>query len=232
MTIAIMQPYFLPYIGYFQLIGAVDKFVVYDDVNYINRGWVNRNNLLSGSQPQLFTVPLREASQNKLIREVEVLQDGKWQKKLLKTIQQSYQKAPCYQEVFPLLEHIITYPTLHVAELALEGLVQVTRYLGITTEMVPSSSVYENAELKAQDRILDICRREGASRYLNPVGGMELYSKEKFEQEQVALFFLRSQSTPYPQFKGTFVPWLSVVDVLMFNDKSTFDTLLTAYELI
>jgi hypothetical protein len=107
--IAIMQPYFLPYIGYFQLINAVDEFIIYDDVNFINKGWINRNNILVNNKASLFTIPLREASQNKLINEIEIIQDGKWQNKLVKTIEQSYKKAPNFADFFPILSEIINY---------------------------------------------------------------------------------------------------------------------------
>lgn len=232
MTIAIMQPYFLPYIGYYQLIKAVDKFVVYDDVNYINRGWINRNNILVGGKAHLFTIPLKDASQNKLIHEVALAEDAQWRKKLLKTIQQSYQKAPCYSNVYPVIESIVQYDTSTISELALQSLIQVNEYLGINTEIVPSSTVYANADLKAQDRILDICQQEQATRYINPIGGMELYDRQKFAEAGIELFFIKSSSVSYPQFKNDFVPWLSMLDVLMFNDVSTIHELLTAYELI
>ncbi|GAB3182068.1 WbqC family protein [Telluribacter humicola] len=232
MTIAIMQPYFLPYIGYYQLIKAVDKFVMYDDVNFINRGWINRNNMLVGGKAHLFTIPLKDASQNKLINEVALADDAQWRKKLLKTIQQSYQKAPCFKGVFPIIENIVNYTTESISELALQGLVQVNTYLGITTEIIPSSTVYANSELKGQDRILDICQKENATRYINPIGGMELYDKRKFEGEGIELYFIKSLPHSYPQFKNDFVPWLSMLDVLMFNEVSTVHELLTAYELI
>ncbi|MDR6194877.1 WbqC family protein [Siphonobacter sp. SORGH_AS_0500] len=101
MTLAIMQPYLFPYIGYFQLLNAVDKFVIYDDVAFINRGWINRNSILNNGKAQLFTVPLKEASQNKLIHEISIDTDQKWRDKLLKTIQQNYKKAPHFAAVFP-----------------------------------------------------------------------------------------------------------------------------------
>ncbi|GAB2773487.1 WbqC family protein [Rhabdobacter roseus] len=232
MTIAIMQPYFLPYLGYFQLIKAVDKFVIYDDVNFINRGWINRNNLLVGGQAHLFTVPLKEASQNKLIREIELAEGDAWRKKLLKTIQQAYQKAPNYSTVFPILEEIVHFNAQSIAELAVYALQKINFHLGISTEIISSSTYYQNSSLKAQERILDICRQEGAQTYINPIGGMELYNKSTFDEQKIQLYFIKSTLTPYPQFKNAFVPWLSIVDVLMFNERAAIHQLLTAYELI
>ncbi len=232
MTIAIMQPYIFPYIGYFQLINAVDKFVIYDDVNFINKGWINRNNILVGGKAHLFTIPLKDASQNKLINEVYLLAGDPWRKKLLKTLQQSYQKAPNYHAVFSLVEEIVNSSAESIYELTLIALRKVCAYMGIETEIVSSSRIYNNTDLRGPERILDICKQEGAAHYINPVGGMELYDKDKFEQEGIKLNFIKSVVHPYPQFQNAFVPWLSVIDVLMFNDPSKITTLLKEYELI
>jgi hypothetical protein len=232
MTIAIMQPYIFPYIGYFQLINAVDKFVIYDDVNFINKGWINRNQILVGGQAHLFTIPLKDASQNKLIYEVELAVNDPWKKKFLKTVQQSYLKAPYYQPVFPMIEDIVNSGAKSISELTLYALQNVCAYMGISTEIIPSSSIYQNTDLKAQDRILDICKQESAGHYINPIGGMELYEKNKFEKEGIKLNFIKSTAGPYPQFKNAFVPWLSIIDILMFNDTTRVDKLLGEFELI
>lgn len=232
MTIAIMQPYIFPYIGYFQLINAVDRFIIYDDVSFINKGWINRNNILVGGKAHLFTIPLKDASQNKLIFEVGLARHEPWQKKLLKTLQQSYQKAPCYQKVFDLIEEIVNLEIESINELNLCALQKTCKYMEISTEIVPSSTVYQNGHLKGQDRILDICKQEQADHYINPIGGMELYDKGKFEKEGIRLDFIKSILSPYPQFKNAFVPWLSVIDVLMFNHPDDIRKQLEAYELI
>ncbi|QKZ13648.1 WbqC family protein [Spirosoma sp. KUDC1026] len=232
MTLAIMQPYFLPYIGYMQLMNLADTFVLYDDVAFINRGWINRNKLLINGQEHLFTLPLKDASQNKRINEVHLADDPKWRGKLLKTIEQGYRKAPQYGAVMPITEKIINFTTDSIADLIYASLVELNQYLGITTRLVASSSVYDNAELKAQARILDICKQEGATRYVNPIGGMELYDKPTFSEAGIELNFIRSQRVAYPQFKNEFVPWLSILDVLMFNDVPTTKAFLTHCELI
>lgn len=231
MKLSIMQPYLLPYIGYFQLIKATDKFVVYDDVNFINKGWINRNNILVSGKAHLFTVPLTNASQNKLIHEVGISSEP-WQKKLLRTIQQSYQKAPFYPAVFPILEKIITYPAQNISELASYSLVEILSYLNVKTEIILTSKIYGNESLKGQDRILDIVKKEGATTYINPIGGQELYDKVLFKNHGVDLFFIKSQPIQYPQFQHGFVPWLSIVDVIMHNSPSVTNELLDSYELI
>jgi hypothetical protein len=231
-TIAIMQPYFLPYIGYFQLLAAVDKFIVLDDVNYINRGWINRNRLLLNGITQVFTVPLRGASQNRLICEIE-LDDGQaWRRKLLRTIRHAYGRAPCYAQVSALMESLINYPSIRLDEFLLNSLHEIVRYLSLEVEIVSSSRIYKNAHLKGQERILEICQQERASIYINPIGGMDLYDRASFSERDLSLLFLRSRPIGYPQGKGEHILWLSILDVLMFNEPAAVRQLLTEVDLV
>ncbi|UFH52018.1 WbqC family protein [Spirosoma sp. KNUC1025] len=235
MTIAIMQPYFLPYIGYIQLMSAVDTFILYDDVAFINRGWINRNRLLINGQEYLFTVPLKDASQNKHINEVHLADDPKWRSKLLKTIEQGYRKAPFYQTVMPLTEKIVNFTTDSIADLVHFSLLELIQYLSLSTQLIKSSSIYENSDLKAQARILDICLKEKATRYINPIGGIELYDKSTFAEAGIGLNFIKSRLVEYPQGnRGTneFIPWLSIIDVLMYNDVTAVKEMLNEYDLI
>jgi len=238
MTLAIMQPYVLPYIGYIQLMNTVDTFVFYDDVAFINRGWVNRNRLLVNGKDYLFTIPLKEASQNKPIREIALANDPKWRGKLLKTIEQSYRKAPQYTTVMPITERIVNFQAgsqsdVSIADYIFHSFTELTAYLGITTRLVASSTVYGNGQLKAQERIVDICRQEGAERYINPIGGTELYSQLAFDPIGCELRFIQPQRITYPQFGASeFVPWLSVLDVLMNVNAESIRPLLTQFDLI
>ena len=231
-TIAIMQPYFLPYIGYFQLMAAVDKFVVFDDVNFINRGWINRNRLLLDDVVHTFTVPLRGASQNNLICTIELCDDRGWREKFLRTIQHAYGKAPCYTQVSTLLESLVNYPTIRLDEFLLNSLREVASYLSMEVEIVTTSRIYKNANLKGQERILDICRQEQADVYINPVGGLDLYDYSSFSEQNLALYFLRSRPVSYPQGQAEHCPWLSIIDVLMFNKPASVRGLLTEIDLI
>ena len=230
MKLGIMQPYFLPYIGYFQLIKAVDKYVIYDDVNFIKRGWINRNNILLNGQSFLFTLNLLEASQNKLINETFVSDD---QSKLLKTLHTAYKKAPRFSSVFPIVEKIFGYEDKNLARFVGNSLTQIAGYLQFDTEFIYSSDIKEkNHSLKSQDKILNICTVMGATQYINAIGGMELYSKERFAECDIKLSFLKSQPIEYKQFNNSFVPWLSILDVLMFNSVEETNRLLEQYELI
>jgi hypothetical protein len=216
--IAIMQPYFFPYIGYFQLIAAVDKFIIYDDVNFINRGWINRNNILINGKSGFINAPLNAASQNKLINEIDLVSEQKWRNTLLKTIEHSYKKAPQFDLVFPLIHQLINIDSVTISELNYKGIKAVCDYLSIVTTIIPSSEKYANSKLKGQYRILDICQQEKADHYINPTGGMELYNREVFSKGGIALSFMRSELPSYKQFKGEFTPALSIIDAMMFCD--------------
>jgi len=231
-SIAIMQPYFIPYIGYFQLIAAVDKFVVFDDVNYINRGWINRNRLLLNGVAHTFTVPLLSASQNKMICDIELVNEAAWRVKLLRTIRQAYEKAPYYNDVYKLLEGIINYSTNRLGDFLLNNLMSIIYYLSLDVNIERTSRIYYNQSLKGQDRILDICHQEQASTYINPIGGIELYDKTRFFEQGIQLRFLRSRPISYSQNRGEHIPWLSILDVLMFNDVLAVRQLLTEMDLI
>ena len=232
MKLAIMQPYIFPYIGYFQLIKAVDKFVLYDDVNFINRGWINRNRILVNGNDSMFTIPLKDASQNKLINEIAVNWDNNWKIKFLKTIEQSYKKAPFYTEILPIIEKSIEADEVQFSKIIEQNLRLICDYLDIKTEIISSSSIYQNTDKKAQERILNICSQEEVNHYINPIGGIELYDKEEFAKENMQMNFIKSMPVEYKQFKNEFVPWLSMIDVLMFNSKEEIYMFLDKYELI
>ena len=232
MTIGIMQPYIFPYIGYFQLINAVDKFIVYDDVAYINKGWINRNNILISGKASLFTLPLISASQNRLIREIETDNLEAWSRKFFRTIEQSYKKAPFYEEALAILTQVFQSNPANIAELCTTSLKTTCEYLGIHTEIVESSVIYNNQHQKAQERILDICLQEKADHYINPIGGMAIYDKQLFADNKILLNFIKSKSIQYKQFNNEFVPWLSIIDLLMFCSIEAIHEYLKEFELV
>ena len=226
-----MQPYIFPYLGYWQLMKAVDVFVVFDDVNFIKKGWIHRNNMLVSGQKCLFTLPLQKASQNKKINEINLSEIDAWREKLLRSIFLAYKKAPMFDAVYVLLERIIGNPEKNLASFLKFQFKEVNDYLGIHTKIV-SSTQYNNQELKAQERILDICEKEHTNHYINPIGGQELYDKQVFKKRNQQLSFLKTHPFEYKQFQNDFVPWLSLIDVLMFNNKDRIHKALDAYELI
>lgn len=232
MKIGIMQPYFLPYIGYWQLLNAVDKYIIYDDVNYINRGWINRNRILLNSKDKMITLSLKEVSQNKLIKEIELLNNEKEREKLLKTISQSYKKAPFYDKVYPLIEEILNFKEINLGKFLENSIKKIIEYLEINTTVLISSEVEKDNMLKGKNKILDICKNLGASEYYNAIGGQELYSYEEFNKEGIKLKFLKSGNIEYKQFKNEFIPNLSIIDVMMFNSKEKIKEFLNDYTLI
>ncbi len=232
MKLAIMQPYLFPYIGYFQLIHSVDKFVLYDDVNFIKKGWINRNNILVNHQANLFSIPLKEVSQNKLINEIYLSEEQKWRGAFLKTIEQAYKKAPFFNEVFFLLQTIINAEVDKISALILKSFMELKQYMGIDTLLVETSARYNVSHLKGQERILGICKQENTQQYINPIGGQELYAKALFDENGIQLNFIKSNPIVYKQFGKEFIPWLSIIDVLMFNSKEEIKGMLNQYELI
>jgi hypothetical protein len=229
-----MQPYLFPYIGYFQLMHAVDRFVVYDDVAFIKQGWVNRNRILINGRPSYFTVPIKHASSFALIRDTLVDDDqqrARWIEKTLKTFDNAYRRAPQFAHVFPLIETVLRKPTNRVAELAVASLKAVAGLLEIGTEWVDSSTLYGNAQLSGEERVLAICLADRATDYVNASGGRELYDRDRFEAAGLRLHFLQPRQIEYRQFNDPFVPWLSIIDVLMFNPIETVRSFLSACDL-
>lgn len=230
--VGIMQPYFLPYIGYWQLMNLVDIYVVYDDVNYINRGWINRNRIMVNGKPQYINLLLSEASQNKLINEIELADNIENFKKIFRTLQLNYSKAPYYKEVCNMLQKILSSYHTNLSLFLYEQLKYLAEYMEINTQIVLSSSVKKNDNLRGQDKILDICRSLNATEYYNAIGGQSLYSKEIFEENNIQLYFLQTDTIKYLQGNNTFESNLSILDVLMYNDKKQVRQFLNEYKLI
>jgi hypothetical protein len=236
MKVAIMQPYLFPYLGYFQLIAAVDTFVVYDDVAFIRRGWINRNRLNVGGTATYFTVPLEDASQHRTIREtkVESGQYPHWRRKFFGTIDAWYRKASAYAAIRPLLETVFPEAEAEsIADVARRSLTAVCSYCGITTRFVDSSVTYANADLHKAERLIDICKKERAETYLNAEGGQALYTKEEFSAHGISLQFLRSVPVPYPQPPAQgFMANLSMIDVMMHNSREQLAQQLNSFEVV
>jgi hypothetical protein len=214
--LALMQPYFLPYVGYFQLIGAVDQFIVYDNIKYTKKGWINRNRMLRNGEDVMFTVPLKGASDHLTIVERELAIDFDRQK-LLSQFQGAYRRAPFFESTFPVIERVVNSAETNLFRFLYHSIVQVCEHLNIKTTITISSTIPIDPSLKNQDLVLAYCEARGASTYVNAIGGVDLYSKEAFRERGIELRFLKSRPFEYPQFGGTFVPWLSILDVMMFN---------------
>jgi len=232
MKLAIMQPYFFPYIGYFQLINAVDKFIIYDDVNYIKRGWINRNNILINNEKKYFTLNLSKLSQNKLINEIKI---GENKDKILQIIKQNYIKAPFFDEHFKIIEEIFNEikPDSLISQVAGLSLIKISEYFNINTKFEYSSEkCFDTKGLEKADRLIAICKKNNADTYINAIGGRELYNKEYFLDKGINLKFIKANITEYRQNENVFEPSLSIIDVMMYNSKEQIHTMFENYELL
>ena len=224
-----MQPYFMPYIAYFQLMKAVDKYVVYDDVNYIKGGWANRNHILINGEKEMFTVTLQKASQNKLFNEIVIGDDFK---KLMKTLQMNYSRAINFDQTMVLMERIISFPNKQLAVFIANSFREILSYLSVETEILMSSEIPKDNSLRGKDKIIQICEILGADTYYNAVGGKNLYDQEEFREHGITLNFVDSLPQVYSQLHTReFVSGLSMIDVLMNNTKDKVNSLLESYQI-
>ncbi len=232
--IAIMQPYFLPYIGYWQLMHAVDEFVVYDNIQYTKKGWFNRNRILDGDHDRLFTIPVKKDSDFLNVDERFLADDSQKEiERSLRIIQSTYRKAPCYADVYPLVEACFKGADSNLFGYIYITLQLIREYLQIDTEITVSSHIaIDHGALKAEEKVLAICKAQHTDMYINPIGGTELYDKSRFEAEGVTLSFIKSRLVQYEQFGQPFVPWLSIIDILMFNNKEKVRQMLDEYDLV
>jgi hypothetical protein len=218
MRAAIMQPYFLPYLGYFQLMQLADVFVVYDNIQYTKKGWINRNRMLVNGQAALFTLPLKHASASLDIAQRELADDFPDQAgRILRRFEAAYATAPFFAETMMLLRECLHCPDRNLFRFLLHSLQRTATHLGITTPLVVSSSLAVDPALHAEDRVIATCQAIGATEYLNPPGGRDLYNQEQFSPHGITLRFLSPQIEPYQQFGTGFISHLSVIDALMFN---------------
>jgi hypothetical protein len=220
MKVGIMQPYFFPYIGYYQLMNAVDTFVIYDNIEYTKKGWINRNRILVNGIDSYITLPLKKDSDFLTIKERYLSDD--WvteRRKLLNRIVESYRKAPFFNDVFPIIEQCILFADKQLFNFIQNSLELIRTYLGITTQLIVSSTLEVDSSLKSTQKVIAICKNLNANTYINPIGGLELYSKDDFGNEGIGLNFLKTDQIVYSQFNSSFTSNLSIIDVMMFNEK-------------
>lgn len=228
MNIAIMQPYFFPYIGYFQLISSSDIFVIYDDVNFIKGGWINRNRILLNGDVVFINVSMQGASSFKKINEIDIDSD---RKKLLSKIKLAYKKAPFYNDIFPVIEGLLLYETNNLADYLSHIIFNFSRFLSINTKIIRSSTINKDNNLKGQAKVIEICKKMNALTYINSIGGTKLYNESDFLKEGLVLKFLKSNDFTYNQNSIDFVANLSILDFLMFEGLDEVKIKLKDYSL-
>lgn len=232
--IAIMQPYFLPYLGYFQLIASVDEFILFDDVNYIKKGWINRNNFILNGKKQLQTIPIIKASQNKKINELQIVDDIGWKNEFLENISRSYKDCKYFNEIYPVITDIVLHQEQDLCSFIEYSLSKVMEYLEIKTKLIYSSDIVKNEELKGQSRIIDICLKMESTFYINAIGGIDLYDKNHFLNHGINLKFISTEEIIYEQSnnKGGFEPYMSIIDYLMNVSKLEVKNKVNNFKLI
>ena len=228
MTVGSNQPYFFPYIGYWQLMNLSDTYVISDSMQYIKKGYINRNNILVEGKRHLFTLEALGVRTDTLINEVKV---GNNTKKIVKSIFHAYKKAPYFEEIYPWIEHIVLNDEKNLAKYLAYSIEQVAHFLDMDTKFIFLSDLQGETSLTAEDRTIDICKRLHADQYINAIGGRDLYHKENFLEENMKLNFLKTDEIEYKQFDNEFVPNLSIIDVMMFNSKEEIKKMLTQFTL-
>lgn len=228
-----MQPYFFPYIGYFQLMNAVDNFIVYDNIQFSKKGWVQRNRILLEGADYLFSLPLKKDS-DFLNIDQRCLADSyaKERDKILRIIHQAYGKAPFYSMAMPVIEECFLFENKNLFQFIFHSLMKIKAYLKIGTGFIVSSSIHEERGLSGQDRVIALCKTMGATEYVNAIGGQGLYKREDFTRCGIDLFFIKTHECLYPQFGNNFVPNLSMIDLMMFNSVDAIKTMLNNYDLV
>jgi hypothetical protein len=232
MAVAIMQPYFFPYLGYFQMVHAVDDFVFYDDVMFIKKGWINRNRILIQEKEFLFTIPLEKQSQNKTIRESQVAWGAEFPRKFISQLESAYQKAPQFERVMPMIRLLLSHKPASMADLAGKSIELVWQYLGLEKRFHYSSQIQNNQADGRAERLIHLTKSLGSSQYVNALNGQSLYEKTFFAAQGVELFFVKPVLQDYKQGKAKdFVSGLSILDVLMWNETDDVLQMLQHYTL-
>lgn len=230
MKLAVMQPYLFPYIGYYQLAYCSDLFIFYDDVNYIKKGYINRNNIATKNGVFLFSLPIKHASQNKLINELYFTEETK---KILLTIEMSYSKSKYFHDIYPLIESIFNNKKRNVSNITSLSIIKVFEYLSLDFNYNFSSSIDYDRKNSAQEKIYDLCKINNSKQYINAVGGIDLYDKEEFQKRNIELGFIKPSITNYPQINSsTFIGNLSMIDILMNCSKDEIINQLNNFKII
>lgn len=226
-----MQPYFFPYIGYWQLVCAVDQFVIYDDVSFIKGGWINRNRIINNGEVQYINIRLIGASSFKLINQINVNQEEQVIRKIRKTLWYAYHDAEQFEVVYPIIIDILECGICNLADYLTYAIRKVCKYLEIDTEIILSSQIEKENSLKGEDKVIDICKRLGATTYYNAIGGRKLYDFDTFKKKNIELGFLETEEIRYKQLQMGFEPNLSIIDVMMNNSKMEICKMLTLFNL-
>jgi len=233
MKVAIMQPYFFPYIGYFQLMNSVDKFIIYDNIQFTKKGWIQRNRILLNHKEHIISLPIKKDSSFLNIDKREIshsfIQD---KEKLKRKVENAYKKAPNFDKTYQLFCSILDYDNLNLFDFLFNSINLINKHLNINVELIKSSELSINIEdFKGENKVLAILKSLEAVEYINPIRGTDLYKKLDFHKENINLHFIKSDLIEYKQYSNDFIPWLSIIDIMMFNNPIQISKMLNNYKL-
>jgi len=235
MKLAIMQPYFLPYIGYISLVKHTDRFVLFDTVQFIRHGWIERNRVLKDSGWQYIKVPLQKHSLNTKIQEIKINNVENWRDKIFAQLQYYKRIAPYYAETIEVIKKGMAEKTDSITKLNYCMLQSVCKYLHISFNCSIFSEMDINIEAanEPDEWALNICKAMGYDEYWNPPNGKSFFDPAKYVKAGIKLVFLEQVLSVYPQGKGraNFEPGLSIVDVMMFNPVEAVNAMLDDYRI-
>lgn len=222
MRVAIMQPTYLPWSGYFGLMRSVDLFIVLDSVQFARRSWQQRNQIKTANGVQLLTVPvLVKGKRDQRIDEVEIDQTSHFAAAHSKAIEFNYRKAPAFAAFGPQFLTLLQEPRALLVELTLTLMDSIQKALGITTPVVRASGLH--GEGAKADLLASLCREVGATEYISPPGSQDyLVESDAFARLGIPVKYFNFQHPVYPQLFGEFLPFMSCIDML-FNcgDRSS-----------
>jgi len=237
MKAAIMQPYFFPYVGYFSLIGCTDVFIVFDEGQYARRSWMNRNRICHPARCDFsyITLDVKKATHNEKIKNIEAFDIDSTFRRILTQLEVAYRKkAPYYDETMILIERIFNTRESNLSRLNVEGIHKICQHIGLEFNyMFYSDLDLTVGNVSAPDEwAVVICKAMGYDQYVNPIGGLDFYDTNKYIDAGVEIKFVKNNLVVYEQKKKNFIPWLSIIDVLMFNGRLETLRIINEYELV
>ena len=241
-----MQAYFLPYIGYYQLINSVDVFVIYEYIGFRKSSWVTRNRILDKgkNEPTYINLSVSKKSIGEIVSTVNLAHKKERIEAIDKLIYFNYKKAPFFYEIYPFLKDILYCEEQNLHTYNAKITKSVCELLSIETKIIADNpdclqiertlekSASKSGNNTMTQRVIELCKFYGGNHYINPIGGVELYSREDFQKSDLEISFVKTEPIVYDQFKSPFVPGLSIIDVLMHNGINGTRDLLNSYQLI
>jgi len=234
MKVALMQPYFFPYLGYFQLIHSVDEFIIFDQAQHIRRSWITRNRILNAHKESIYiNVPVCRAQRETIIKDIQINNDINWQEKIIQQLLY-YKDAPNFTNVMEFVKECLSIKCDNVGQLNTSLLRMTCNLLNIDTHITVLSEKFPSIDeaKEADEWGIKVSQALNASTYINAIGGKEFYDQQKYNEEGLDIQFINPILAPYKQFNHEFVPGLSIVDILMFNEISKIKEMIGLHEFV